>query len=194
MKMLLLVLLFSPLFVTAQEADYVPNIPIDSGAHKICFSGVVKVDGVSKDRIFSRAKDWITRNYDMVLAVIVMDDPASGHLTARSRMFGSHERGLITINTPYELSFTIDLKVKDGKYRYEITDFHEVDGVNGLMPNAYAADRFVNDPQYRNKKGVYDRLPKQHLYFIEGNSKNIILQLKAGILSDKFDHQPEADF
>jgi len=194
MRKLLFLLLFVPLFLSAQEPDYIPNIQVDTGAHKIDFRGVVETPGISKTKLLNRAKDWVNRNYDMIFAVVTMCDESSGHLIARARVFGSHPRGLITITAPYELSYTIDIRCKDGKYRYEITDFDEVDGVNGLFPNAYSADRFVNDPAFRNRKGEFDKTSKAHLYFIEGNANNTIVQIKAALTTEKFDHPVESDF
>ncbi|HVW97488.1 MAG TPA: DUF4468 domain-containing protein [Mucilaginibacter sp.] len=195
MKKLLLLLLLIPIYTSAQESDYVPNIQVDSASRKIDFKGVVQVDGVSKEKIFMRARDWFTREFEVAKAIVVMDDISSGHLTARGNYFGNRKRGIITVNFPYGVTFTVDLHIKNGKYKYEITDFVEIDGLNGQgLPDMHPSDRYVFDPKYRNKNGEFDSTAKERLYYVEGNANNIIVQLKAALATDKFDHPVESDF
>ena len=75
------------------------QLPLVDG--KITYGGVVQIDGLSSEELYKRTKRWFIETYNSGKDVIQLDDSGIG--------INIHE--------------TIKIQVKDGRYKYEITDF-----------------------------------------------------------------------
>ncbi|GAA4440230.1 DUF4468 domain-containing protein [Ravibacter arvi] len=100
-----------------------PVLPIDKSTKKITYSEVVYVaDSADKYELFTRAKEWFSRAYKPSTSIIQMEDKEGGAIVGKALMqvyhkaLGTHESGYI--------NYTISIYFKDGRYRFEITDFH----------------------------------------------------------------------
>jgi hypothetical protein len=98
-------------------------LPLDAETHLVDYSGVVEVAGANQTQLYFRAYEWIAKNYNSAQNVIQMQDKEAGKLIVKGRTkayFKGHEFGWIT--------HTLSIYVKDGKYKYDITDFkHDSD-------------------------------------------------------------------
>ncbi|WP_165836081.1 DUF4468 domain-containing protein [Marinifilum breve] len=82
------------------------------------YTEVVNVDGKTADQLYSSAREWFAETFKSANAVLQMDDPVAGkligngisqvHITVRS------------MTVPVDMSFSIKVFVKDGKYKYDI--------------------------------------------------------------------------
>ena len=125
-------LLFCLLAVFARAQDV---LPMKDGM--VTLSGVVEVPGMQKGLLYANAKAWLKATY-MSPRTIQSEDAMEGTITAKS-MFkimsepgGKKPGGVI--------NFTLDIKVKEGKYKYTFTNLHHTDktdkiGSGGKLEN-----------------------------------------------------------
>lgn len=96
-------------------------LPTDSSTNLITFQEVIKVEGVSKDELYLRAREWFARTFVSSQEVIQMDDKQGGKIIGKGVSSGSYSIMLSPIL--YYLNYTVSVTVKDGRYRYEISPF-----------------------------------------------------------------------
>lgn len=101
---------------TISELDSLPNY---NG--RVAFIGVDTVVEVSKLDLYARAKKWVVDNYRSANNVIQLDDKEGGELTMKGNfdvvLGGGITGGVVSVH------HTIRLAFKDGRYRYEISEF-----------------------------------------------------------------------
>lgn len=114
-----------------------PLFPTDENG-KIVFTEVVEVPNVLKDALYSRAYEWFAKSFKSAQNVIQMEDKENGKIVGKGA-FGdinvTANLGLVAIKG--KVLFTISVYVKDGKYKFELTDLtHEAKGYwsNGIKP------------------------------------------------------------
>lgn len=106
-----------------QVADFVnAPLPIDATTKLINFAKVVQAPGVSKDELYARGKALLAGIFQSGKDVVQTDDKNAGILVGK---------GAQTVFVPNifggpvatRLLFTAKLAVKDGRYKYELTNF-----------------------------------------------------------------------
>lgn len=93
------------------------QMPIDTVSNKYQYREVVTVNGVTKDQLFDKARQWFVSNYKDASEVLQVQDKESGTLVGK---------GLFTVNFQggqRKVFHTVSIDCKDGKYRVTITDF-----------------------------------------------------------------------
>lgn len=101
-----------------------PRLPIDSLTNKITYSEVVSVDSLdSKQVLFSRAREWFARTYKSSIDVIQMEDKENGKIVGKALMQVFHKALGTNFPSGY-INYTISIYIKDGRYKYEVTNFH----------------------------------------------------------------------
>jgi len=131
MKKVLLVLLFIPTLLIAQQREkydtvnpiYEEVFPIENG--RIVFSEVVPVDNVSKDELFVRANSWIARTFNSPKDVIQFNDKEAGKIICKTVTGATVGKGFnkVTIDPVY---FILQIETREGRYRIVASDFiHE---------------------------------------------------------------------
>jgi len=122
MKKLLFILLLAPLFSLAQES-----------ADTLSFNyiGVESVDSVTGKTLFSRAKLFVAQSFKSAKDVIQMDDHYAGMLVVKGNIVPLIKIPLVGKTEYGYAHFTMKIQVKDGKYKYTLSDFdHEAHGQN----------------------------------------------------------------
>lgn len=89
-------------------------LPLKDGI--VTYSNVIEVEGANKEELFLRAKKWFAKTYKSAQDVIQLDDKESGELIGKGNSSISYYARKPTI------SHTISISVKDGRFRYVITD------------------------------------------------------------------------
>lgn len=113
-KLALFILLSLPAAVNAQEST------------PISFSEVVKVDSVNKDELFNRARSWFNKSFRSSKDVLNINDKETGALSGKGLMQYYSKIFMGSEATRGVIRFTVTIQVKDGRYKYSITDFvHE---------------------------------------------------------------------
>jgi len=83
-------------------------LPLING--KVAYTNIIKVDSVSKDEIYNRAKHWLAYNYDNFKI------DSKDELICRGYIHVGYAR----------IWETMTIKIKDGRYKYEITNFQVI--------------------------------------------------------------------
>lgn len=135
----LCLLLLSISLVNAQTA------PVDKNTGLVVFTRVVHIDStLSKAELYSRAREWFARTYTDADEVLSMDDRESGKLLGRAyrdiRIYSSFKK----------MHYLIGVFVKDGRYRYEITNirYQEYGANASIVP----AEMHFVEGYYKNGK------------------------------------------
>lgn len=106
----------------AQKTVEAPvTLPTDPDTHLVDYSGVIEVPGITQAQLYSRAYEWVAKNYNSAQDVIQMQDKETGKIIVKGRTnayFKGHPFGWVT--------HTLSIYVKDGKYKYDITDFRHM--------------------------------------------------------------------
>ena len=104
---LILFLSLAPLFSTGQ------TVHLDS--NRIVYKGVVNIDHLSKDEIYTRAKNALTSTMKGEKQVIIYEDCSNSMITAK---------GNIKLASPYSITkkveYILEMSMSDGKYKYRI--------------------------------------------------------------------------
>lgn len=107
------------------------QFPIDSLTGGIKYSDVVKVDSVSSNILYLRAKEWFAHSFVSAQNVIQFDDKETGKIIGKGLFkvntitLGNHDAG--------NVKFTVEILVKDGRYKYIITDFWHDKGLTTIV-------------------------------------------------------------
>lgn len=146
MKHLLLLvalLLASPLAHAqkAKEDDSTPTLPRDPDTKQVTYTGVVEVPGATQAQLYSRAFEWVAKRYNSAKDVVQMQDKESGKIVVKGITTGhaakGHEYGTVT--------HTFSLYMKDGKYKYDITNFRHEYFATGRYAGDYSLGPFEDD-------------------------------------------------
>jgi hypothetical protein len=100
-----------------KDNDTQPTLPTASETHLVDYSGVVEVAGATQDQLYTRAYDWLTKRYTAT-ASNALQDKDKGRLTVQGTThphYKGNEFGTVT--------HTFSIYVKDGKYKYDFTNF-----------------------------------------------------------------------
>jgi len=138
---LLALLIFAPMLMRAQSVV----LPIDSTTHKVTFTGVVQVPGVTQADLYSRAREWFATNFNSGKAVLDMDDKEAGKMIGKAYADFSLRAPLVGDITQ-KLWRQVKVYVKDGRYRYELTEF-STEGYlasGGRKPESYPVEWFLD--------------------------------------------------
>ncbi|MDF2188318.1 DUF4468 domain-containing protein [Paraflavitalea sp. CAU 1676] len=115
MKCLLFCLLF-PFITAAQNKDSV-----------VTYTGVVNIESVKKEELYIRARQWFNRSFKDSRSIIRVSDKETGEILAKGvvqsyhwyKAFGKESK------IPISYNFDISIYLKEGKYKYEFTNFIE---------------------------------------------------------------------
>ncbi|MFL5729165.1 MAG: DUF4468 domain-containing protein [Cytophagaceae bacterium] len=107
------------LLITASLSLSAQTLPTDAETKKITFQETVNMDSLSKSMLYDRCKNWMTNYYKSTK--FDLDD--------KSSRIGMSGYFLVTLTydfkykAEYNVAYNISFNLKDGKYRYTITDF-----------------------------------------------------------------------
>ena len=116
MKQVTVLLALVILSITSFSQDIVP---VKDG--NIIYSGVVTIDSAKAGDLYSRAKNFLAHEYKSSKAVIQVDDKDGGQIVGKGNFSVIINVGF-GIKADYVVDHTISIFVKDGKYKYEISE------------------------------------------------------------------------
>jgi len=103
----------------AQET--IPVMPVNPETKLITYQEVLTVDGLKKE-LFNRAIEWINVNYKNPAEVTKVRNPESGLIEIFHRFDLDRTDNNGNIVDAGIVVYTLRLDLKDGRYRYKITD------------------------------------------------------------------------
>jgi hypothetical protein len=138
MKISLLAILLLLCF-TAAAQDWKNPLPIDSASQKITYEGVVQVPGATQLELYSRALNWFNTYFGPEVARLEVADISGGRLAANGYApFDYIPFGKVMT---WAMWRTIKIEVKEGRYRYTITNFR----LGGALLTPHAVDSSVDE-------------------------------------------------
>lgn len=154
MKKILFLSLFAPTICFAQkyaaliqDGKFLGVMPAVN--ESIFYSGVVNVDSASKVDLYNRGKRFFVDSYKSAKDVIQLDDKENGEIDGKGFFKTSWEFSGFAGPTNVSIYETVKLFVKDGKYKYEISNFTiAVEGQNPMSLEAFLADRPANKKKF----------------------------------------------
>ena len=190
MKSLLTVLVVSLLSVVTFAQKETPNLPIDSTTKMITYTEVVHVDtSINKLESYSRAREWFAKQYKSSTNVIQMDDKESGKIVGKALMQVYH-RALGSNHPSGYINYTISIYLKDGRYKYEITNFYHTGQYvgDGNRIDDYGP---CEDMIHTKKKIMgmsYQKTFNYYLLQLDDNIKLLIVSLKNSMNTKAIDN------
>ncbi|MBS1686931.1 MAG: DUF4468 domain-containing protein [Bacteroidetes bacterium] len=134
----------SPYPTVAKDAP--DNLPRNA-ENKIEFEEVIPIDGVSKDQLFQRAKNWMVNYYKS--DQLAVNNPTDGQLIRQASFLKTYQKPNGTKETDTHW-YNISISVKDGKYKYSITDIVMDDGKEKMaLETGYDMLAKSNNLQYK---------------------------------------------
>lgn len=123
---------------TKKDYEAPPALPVDATTHLVDYTAVVEVPGAKQSDLYARAFEWVAATYPG--AANVLQNKELGRITVQGV---THPRYR---NTEFgNVTHTFNIYVKDGKYKYEFTDFrHEFKGA-GTQGGDASLGPFEND-------------------------------------------------
>ena len=120
MKQLRWLLLLLPL---AGSAQVLPPLvlPVDSTSGAITYQAVVQAPGASKQEFYRRAREWFVNSFRGYKEVVSVEDTLGGEIVGTYHSI--QDKYFLLTYTPYEYWRTLKVYFKDGRYRYELTNF-----------------------------------------------------------------------
>ncbi len=141
MKLLFIFLLAFPFYAISQKP--------------MSLSEAIDDSGVVKNELFIRGREWFNENFKSSKDVLQISDKENGELVGKGIMVVDYVfRYLGERKYSTDVSFQMSLWVKDGKYKYEMTNFivnaNEGSIDFGLLTDANETQKTV--PGYNSKK------------------------------------------
>jgi len=161
---------------TMYSQNNIPNLPIDSITKKITYSEVIVDSLTNKQELFSRAREWFAKAYNSSTNVIQMEDKESGKIIGKALM-SVNTKSLGVIFPNGNINYTISIYIKDGKYKYEITDFNHTDVIHG--------GGFGDCEKMINPKKGYKYIFDYFLPQLDNNIRALVIDLKSGMKTKK---------
>jgi hypothetical protein len=170
------------------------TVPVDTVSKTVAYAEVVTVDSISKDELYTRAREWFAKTYRSSQSVIQMDDKSSGKIVGK----GS-ERGQVyaapLIYNPFTERYTISITVKDNKYRYEITDFTtQVDRNQYGTPPELPLYDFAYNQKWKSSDGTYRKVVKGYIEKTAYIGSSLSESLKKAMSAKSTGIKPKDDF
>ncbi len=111
MRLILILLIVFPLYTFSQE-------PVN-------YSEAIEVPNVEKNELFLRGREWFNDNFKSSKDVLQVIDKETGELSGKGFMEVVYTfRYMGERNAIADVKFQISVWVKDGKYKYELTNFY----------------------------------------------------------------------
>jgi hypothetical protein len=106
--------------IVAQEVV----LPHNQETGLIEFTGLVKVDSsLTQQILYTKAKEWFANSFKSAKDVIQMDDKVAGIIVGKGNFSESKTCGIV--------NFTMKVQVKDGRYKYWVSNFKHEEHTRG---------------------------------------------------------------
>ena len=130
--------------VRADSMEVYKEPPRDPATGKYQFTEVLQVEGVPAAELYSRAKAWGAVAYRSMKDVEQLDDKDAGRLILKG-MFTARlgSNSAWGFGTDVDVNHTLTIEVKDGRYRYLLTDFSISGNALEIQTKTKSVRRFI---------------------------------------------------
>jgi len=167
------------LSVKAQKDTSGLNLPIKDGM--LVYEGVVSIDNKSQKDLYTNASQWFVDFFKSSKDVIQNQDKEQGRIVGKGILFAQTKIWGITSQYPNEVTIQID--VKDNKYRYRIYDMHlstetqYLRGFGTLYGRSFTAEDLIGNLTGGKNKVLTKSASRKTLESINDNVRGITSSL-----------------
>ncbi len=155
-----------------------------NGQVQLTYTEVIPVDSISKNELYNSAKLWFTTVYNSAKDVLQMDNKDEGQIIGKAIIRYYPKVFVGSETTKGNINYIIKVFVKDGRYKYEITDFVHHPDAGGSGRNSGNFGLITTDNEYPNAKSAqnwYNKVWSDIKNQIEQNILPLIVSLKEGM-------------
>jgi hypothetical protein len=158
-----------------QNAVVPVSLPVDSITKLITYEDVIAVPGIKADTLYKKVKSWFNSFYKNPSEVIRENDSLKFKIVGKPRFKIYNPADKEGTKTDAGLiQYTITVAAKDGRFKYEITEF------NWKQQSYYPAERWMD-----TKSQMYSSAYPEYLKQLDQYVKELIRDLKDAITHEK---------
>jgi hypothetical protein len=139
-------------------------MPVNESTKLISYQSVVDEKG-NKDELYKRMMNFVKANYKNATEVLKVQDEASGEIEVvhRFKIFNPANKEGIKTEAGI-VSYTLNVKLKDGKYKYEISK------INWKQASYFGIEKWMdkNAPSYQANYDFYLMQTDEQIKELEG--------------------------
>lgn len=182
MNLMSFLLLVLPLYLSSipNQANYTLEAPEVVGvrAEPLSYSEVVEVPDVNKDELFVRGREWFNENFKSSKHVLQIEDKETGELAGKGTMSVIYVYKYMGERSyPADVNFTMNLWVKDGKYKYEIGNL-DVNGELSVYKGPVTTSNETDAKAYLVNKKLMNQIYSSVKKETDSNVKQMIESLR----------------
>lgn len=156
------------------SAQIIQEIPSIDG--HIVFAEVVKLDSVSKEEIYRRAKNYFITQFKSAKDVVQMDDKEEATVVGRGWQDIYVQAGIETF--AIQMWYKVRIQGKDDRYKYDVFDIEFTSYASQYAASSTSpAENIFDVKAYYNQRGkprnIPERYKDQTLKAVEGISAGI---------------------
>lgn len=126
-------------------------MPTDSVTGLILYTDIETIAGQTKNELYMKAREWFVNTYRNANSILQLEDKESGKLMGKATYQYKFVNGIN--ESVITLTFTINIDIKDGKYRCKFYDFSGVNTNSSLLVGHSTNVYVINyDEHYRALK------------------------------------------
>ncbi|HET6243262.1 MAG: DUF4468 domain-containing protein [Bacteroidetes bacterium] len=134
-----------------QALPVAPQMPVNEESKLISYSAVVELKA-APDELYKRGINFFSSNYKNTADVLKKQDEANGEIegVARFKIRNPADKDGVESEAGM-VSYSINLKLKDGKYKYEFTK------INWKQTSYYGIEKWMDksSPSYKSNYDYY---------------------------------------
>ena len=146
---------------------------------------------INKDELYDKLYRWVAINFNSANDVIQLSDKTNNNIVVKGRLEASWLRQSGKLYGPviYYIPFTLDLKMKDGRYKYELVISSYIRNIPGLDiydPKLPLDNRLFNKYQNTHKYGDGDVYSK-----IDDTIKSFLANMQLFVLKEEMEEEED---
>ena len=120
-------------YISSKAQSTLYGLPFDERTKKITFEKVFNVDGMNKNEIYKKAKEWLVPKYFNSGSPVILDDENEGKIIVLGHnVIRYRARFLIFWNTKnFNMLYKLKVSTKENKYKIVLTDFVIQENISG---------------------------------------------------------------
>lgn len=143
------------------------------------YSEVIKLDStITKDELYSRARHWFAVTFKDANSVLKSESKAEGELIAKPLIKYSQSFLSGSSGTGGVIEYTVSIYLKDGRYKYEITNFYHRSYSEISLGYIYSDDEYQGEIPILYTKNWFNRVYKDIKSNITEEVNSLIPSLK----------------
>lgn len=151
--------------------DYHNLIPQKDGNYM--YENIIIADSLTKEELYTKAKVWFVQSFKSPKDVLQMDDKEAGRIIGKG--YFSFDYPFFVETYTMKVYFTVDITVKDGKYRIQFYDIDPQDETKNSFTHtsAWSSETIPNMIKLAYRSGERKTYKRKLLSINEGFLYNI---------------------